>query len=65
MIYDKEADRYDIRFDLDDYYGGLNCGDCLDVMVKGAWKPTRIEKAENWFLVGIRATDITGLRVRV
>jgi len=29
LIFDETADRYDIRFDLNDYYGGLHCGDCL------------------------------------
>ena len=25
LIFDETADRYDIRFDLNDYYGGLHC----------------------------------------
>ena len=29
LIFDEHTDRYDIRFDLADYYGGLHCGDCL------------------------------------
>ena len=29
LIFDERSDRYDIRFDLADYYGGLHCGDCL------------------------------------
>ena len=28
LIFDETADRYDIRFDVNDYYGGLHCG-CL------------------------------------
>ena len=60
-----ETDRYDIRFDLADYYGGLHCGETFDVMVGGRWKPTRIEMAENWYLVGIHADDLSGLRVRI
>ena len=67
LIFDETADRYDIRFDLNDYYGGLHCGDCLEVFVRGKWKPTRIEMsaAQEWYLVGIRAEDLTGLRVRI
>ena len=42
LIFDERTDRYDIRFDLADYYGGLHCGQCFDVMVGGRWKPTRI-----------------------
>ena len=46
LIFDEQADRYDIRFDLAD-------------------KPTRIEMAEDWYLVGVRADDLSGLRVRI
>lgn len=34
-------------------------------MVGGRWKPTRIEYAVDWYLVGIRADDLNGLRVRI
>ena len=27
LIFDEQTDRYDIRFDLADYYGGLHCGE--------------------------------------
>ena len=30
LIFDETADRYDIRFDLADYYGGLHCGECME-----------------------------------
>lgn len=39
--FDERTDRYDIRFDLADYYGGLHCGECFDVMIGGKWRPTR------------------------
>ena len=42
LIFDETADRYDIRFDLADYYGGLHCGECMEVFAGGKWKPTRI-----------------------
>ena len=51
LIFDEQTDRYDIRFDLADYYGGLHCGETFDVMVGGRWRPARIEMAENWYLV--------------
>ena len=44
LIFDETADRYDIRFDVNDYYGGLHCGDCMEVFVRGKWKPTRTDK---------------------
>lgn len=67
LIFDETTDRYDIRFDLADYYGGLHCGDCFDVMIGGKWKPTRIEMnmEQEWYLVGGRAGDLNGLRVRL
>ena len=39
---------------LNDYYGGLHCGDCFEVFVRGKWKPTRMEYGDNWYLVGVR-----------
>jgi hypothetical protein len=65
LIYSEKMDRYDIRFSLTDYYGGLHCGECFDVMVNGTWKPTRIEKGKDWYLVGVHASDLSGLRVRI
>ena len=38
---------------------------CFDVMIGGKWRPTRIEMADRWYLVGIRADDLSGLRVRI
>ena len=65
LIFDEQADHYDIRFDLADYYGGLHCGETFDVLVGVRWRPTRMEMAENWYLVGIRTNDLSGLRVRI
>ena len=54
----------DIRFGLEDYYGGLHCGETMEVFVKNKWIPTRIEFGQDWYLVGIRTASINGLRVR-
>lgn len=66
LIYDRETERYDIRFGLNDYHGGLHCGECFDVFVGGKWKPTRIEMGmeQNCYLVGIKTDKLEGLRVR-
>ena len=48
-----------------DYYGGLHCGECLDVLIDGEWVPTRIEMGEGWFLVGIQTDQLAGLVVRI
>ena len=67
LIFDEQTDRYDIRFDINDYYGGLHCGECFGVFTGDKWKPTRIEMGatQEWYLVGIRADDLNGLRVRI
>ena len=67
LIFDKESGRYDIRFGLNDYNGGLHCGECFDVFAGGKWKPTRIEMntGQEWYLVGIKTDVLDGLRVRV
>lgn len=65
LIFDEYRDRYDIRFDLNEYYGGLHCGDCLDVFIRGKWKPARMEYGNNWYLTGIRTDDLNGLLVRI
>ena len=65
LIFDETADRYDIRFDIADYYGGLHCGECMDVFTGGKRKQNRIEKRDDWYHVGISAVDLNGLRVRI
>ncbi len=65
LIFVETADCDDIRFDLAEYYGGLDCGDCMEVFTGGKWKPARMEYGDNWYLVGIRAEDLNGLLVRI
>ena len=62
LIFDEQTDRYDIRFDLADYYGGLHCGETFDVMVGGRWRPTRIEMAENFVNVGSNHIGVFALQ---
>ena len=65
LIYDAKAQRMDIRLDLDNYCGGLCCGQCLEVLFDGRWIPTRIEMADDWYLVDVPTRDLVGLRVRI
>ena len=66
LIYDSGKKRIDVRFGLEEYYGGLNCGECFDVMINRKWVPTRIELAEDWYLVGIdKEISMMGLRARL
>lgn len=61
----KVIGRYDIRFDLESFYGGLHCGECFDVKVKNVWVPVRIEMGDDWYLVGLNVSRLDGLRVRM
>ena len=36
-----------------------------DVKVKDAWIPVRIEMDEDWYLVGLPKTSLSGLTVRM
>lgn len=65
LFYDPETGRYDIRFGLESYYGGLHCGECFDVKVEDEWIPVRIEMDEEWYLVGLPYTRLDGLTVRM
>lgn len=65
MVYDPESGRMDVRFGLEEYYGGLHCGECMDVLINGQWKPTRIEMDDDWYLVGIKTDNLIGLTVRM
>lgn len=63
LTLDAQTGRMDIRFDLENYYGGLHCGDCLDILINGKWVPTRIEMGDGWYLTGIKADNLEGLIV--
>ncbi len=65
LIYDSKRDCMDIRFDIDDYYGGLHCGECLEVLIGNKWISTRIEMSNNWYLVGVQTDILVGLTVRI
>ncbi len=67
LIYNELNDRYDIRFGLEEYYGGLHCGTCFDVLINDNWIPTRIEMSwdDGWYLVGVKTKALAGLVVRM
>jgi len=68
LFYNRDNDRMDITFSDGDTYGGLHCGKCLDVKIKGKYVPTRIEMGREWFLVetGLSgANNLNGLSVRI
>ena len=65
LVLQRDIGRMDIRFSLNDYYGGLHCGEAFDVKINGRWIPTRIEMGNDWYLVGIDTDDLVGLIVRI
>ena len=42
LFYDKESGRYDIRFGMESYYGGLHCGECFEVKINDVWSYVKI-----------------------
>lgn len=65
LVYDNESGRMDIRFGLEDYYGGLHCGTGMEVLINKEWVPTRIEMYKDWYLVGVQTDKLVGLTVRI
>jgi hypothetical protein len=69
IIWDANANRPDIKYDDNTYYGGLHCGNTLEALICDKWMPTRIEyshSAKAWYLVGIENSyDILWLTVRI
>ena len=66
LVYDQRQKRVDIRFGLEEYYGGLHSGECFDVLIGEKWKPTRIEMGDDWYLVGIdKEITLMGLKARI
>ena len=65
LVPDLQSGRMDIRFGLEEYYGGLHCGECMEVLVDEKWVPTRIEMGDGWYLVGVKTDRLQGLTVRI
>lgn len=65
LIYDEENGRYDVCLGLNNYYGGLHCGETFDVLINGAWKPARIEMGKDWYLAGMETLPLSGLWIRI
>lgn len=65
LFFDPESGRYDIRFGMDSFYGGLHCGECFEVKINNTWVPVRIEMEDDWYLVGLPIAKLSGLTVRM
>ena len=65
LVPDYSSGRIDIRFSPEEYYGGLHCGETMEVLIDEKWIPTRIEMDDDWYLVGIPLKDLIGPIVRI
>ena len=68
LTWDSNSERPDIRYHDGSYYGGLRCGNTLEALIRGCWRPARIEYCHSsgtWYLECIEdGNDILGLTVR-
>lgn len=65
VVEDAETGILDIRFGLNEYYGGLHCNDNLQVLVDDDWIPTKLEMNAGWHFTGIETDNLLGLTVRI
>jgi len=68
LTYNQYFDRMDILYDDGTTEGGLHCGVCLEVKINGRYKPTRLEKSDEWYLVdtGLHGVEsMVGLTIRI
>ena len=68
LYYDSDIDRYNFHYvDSDGEncdYGGIHCGEVFEFLLNGVWVPARIEKFNEWYLVGLPGLKLDGLEVR-
>jgi len=68
LFWNAAEKRPDIRYEDGTYYGGLHCGNTLEVLIRDEWQWTRIEvrcSNDAWYLVGIENDEeILWLTVR-
>ena len=65
LIYAPSMGRFDILYAAGNNYGGLHCGTIMEVLISEKWIPTRIEYADDWYLIGIPGKALSGLTVRI
>ena len=67
--HEKDADRFIALIDKYENFDKLTMAILNEfsekMCIRDRWKPTRIEMAADWYLVGIRTDDLQGLRVRM
>lgn len=68
LFYDTECGRYNFKYKNSDGderdYGGIHCGEVFEFKLNDAWVVARVERAEDWYLVGLQGLRLDGLEVR-
>jgi len=60
LTWNASAERPDIRYRDDTRYGGLHCGNTLEVFNRNKWQSARIEYChgtDTWYLTGLENGD--------
>jgi len=71
LYYDGSIGRFDIKFDNGREYGGLHCGEVIEIYFTSGWVPARIEYDDDsgWYLVGYKESpgyiSMQGYPVRI
>ena len=73
LYYDGNIGRYDVRFPDGGEYGGLHCGEVLEILFKRGWCPARLEydhvDGGRWYLSGLEESpeeiSFYGMPVRI
>jgi len=56
IFFNANAKRPDIRFRNGSFYGGLHCGNTIEIFSNGEWHPARVEyrsRTGTWYLAGV------------
>lgn len=68
LFYNAALDRYDFAYGIEQYYGGLHCGECFQAWIGGRWERVSVEfnHSENrWYLPQFRNQELGGLKIRM
>lgn len=68
LVFNHLKEKYDIRFDLEEFFGELQDGQELEVYINNNWISTTLKLVDGqWNLVGISSCieELDGLAVRI
>ena len=65
LYYNADQGRYGLMSHGKWVVEGFHCGDLLDVLVDGRWIQTRVEMAEDWYLVDLPGVVMYDLKARI